>query len=331
MTWWCRYLNVSYSVVSDDGIRSLCGISDHPDAKGCKQLESLYVRSTQITEEGIRFAIQFLEKLKYVDSRHLSNANLQLQSNRVLPPTTSLKSCLFTSDGCFHFEFLVESEEHLKETVIWNTGSTDNWGLMGDATTEIGFQQDVIRGSSTASFPDKIVPFLNRFGRGIHKLKLNSIGQVDVFSLMSICPLIRRFIFFFCNFKVSSVPRPPISHHLESIEILCDNKTLGHEELVYLLMSPNVREISIVFCHALCDDVLETAFRHHRFNKLERLSIVNCERVSKRTFTSYFMSESNALKFIEIKNCKFLSTLDNQLEWLSLAASRNWDLKIVLR
>ena len=102
-----KFLNVLFSFVSDDGVKILRGVSGNPVAKGCKQLKSFYARFTEITESGIRLAIQFLEKLKRVDSKHLSNANFQLQSNRVLPPTTRWNRVCLRLMEVFHFNFLL--------------------------------------------------------------------------------------------------------------------------------------------------------------------------------------------------------------------------------
>ena len=224
-----------------------------------------------------------------------------------------MKPCLFTSNGSFPFQFLVESEEYLRETVIWNTGSTDNWHLIDDAALDIGFQLKCL-----------IETHHGRTRRSINTLKLNGIDNVDIFSLTSLCPLLRRIDFIGCNFKVSSLPRSPIPLYIEFLGLEWNHETLGSEELIYILLSPNLKSIRLVACPAFCDDVLDTVFHQHRFRNLERLMIIGCNQVSKRIFNSCFMSESNVLNVIEsVENrCENLSTRENHKEWLSLADSR---------
>ena len=271
-------------------------------------------------------AIQCLEKLNFLDSKHLSRVNEQLESGRVLLPKAFLKSCVIGHTGYLSLVFVVESHDILRPTRIVNTGSVKNLESIVDVRMELP-RQVLMR---SLSFANEAVHFLMQFGRGLHKLQLTSIVEIDIFSIISTCPLLRTVNLYRCYFKNPSLPRPRvIPQHLEKCRIVSEDN-LGYEQLLSLLLSPNLRVICLDGCDSLSDDVLETAFRHHRFRKLERLSIENCYVISKNVFTSCFMSESNSLKFIEIVWCPTIGTLENKNEWLSIAASRNWDVEIVV-
>ena len=323
-----RFLIISNSAVSDDGVYFLCGVSGNPAIPGCMKLESLFARSTAISENGIRLAIQCLKNLKYLDCKHLSSANLQLQSNRVLPPTTDLKTFHFASCGYLQLDHIVKFPYYTKRTTISNYGYVANLDFIDDVRMELAKRQ--ARNTYIISNPSGIVSFLARFGKSIRKIVLQFIKDIDIFSIISTCPMLRSVHFFICDIIVSRVHRPPVSHNLQTCKISNGN-SLGYDEIVYLLMSPNLRKISLIDCPNFCDEAIEAAFHKHRFRNLERLSIRNCHRVSKSVFSSCFISESNALTFIEINKCSTLSTLENQIEWLSMAASHNWDLQIIIK
>ena len=111
---------------------------------------------------------------------------------------------------------------------------------------------------------------------------------------------------------------------------ISDCNTFQRDHFAPLLLSPNLRKIKIANCTALCDDVLQIAFRHHRFRFLKELRLKRCEGVSKDVFSSIFLSESNALNYIVIEDSPSLGTLENQREWLSIAAAHNWQLLIFI-
>ena len=111
---------------------------------------------------------------------------------------------------------------------------------------------------------------------------------------------------------------------------ISDCNTFQRDHFAPLLLSPNLRKIKIANCTALCDDVLQIAFRHHRFRFLKELRLKRCEGVSKDVFSSIFLSESNALNYIVIEDSPSLGTLENQREWLSIAAAHNWKLLIFI-
>ena len=327
-----RFLNISNSKVSDIGVFFLCGISNKPVVNGCKQLESFYARNTWITEAGVRMAVQCLEKLTFLDSKHLSTVNTQLESGRVLPPKAFLKSCVIGETGYLKLVFIVESHEVLRQTKVMNTGYVKNLNSIVDVRSDFPYQICI----RSLLFPIEAVPFLMKFARDLHEIQLVCLSKIDICTLISTCPQLRIVNLFNCTFDVSSVPRPRIvPQHLEECIITNDytsgnDSYLGHEELVSLLMSPNMRVIVLSNCHGLSDEVLETAFRHHRFRKLERITISKCNGVSRGVFDLCFMSETNSLNFIAIKRSPNLGTLKNKNEWLSIAAARSWDLDIVV-
>ena len=291
------------------------------------ELESFFARTTKITGNGIRWAIQYLKNLQYLDSVHLSRANFDRRNIRVCLPKMNLKSFHFRRDGYLKLEHVVEFPNGLRQKIISNSGYVENLATAYDTRTLFTKEQEP--NYYNISFPIDVVPFLTRFGKYAQDILLQEMKEVDILFVMSACPLLRQVDFFFCKMKASRIPRPPVSHNLEICKIR-DGRSVGKDELLYLLLSPNLREIYIHYSPSFCDEVLEAAFRQTRFRNLERLYIRNCP-LSKPIFSLCFMSESNALTLVEIYGCSSLCTRENVKEWLSIAASRNWDIKIVIK
>ena len=129
-----------------------------------------------------------------------------------------------------------------------------------------------------------------------------------------------------------SAPFPTIApQHLEHLKF-SGGDDLKNDELLHLLLSPNLKVIDISLCAALCDDVLMKAFRHNGYRKIymEKLTFFCCHNVSPTVFSAIFLFESNALRSIKLRYSPPLIATENQNEWLSLIASRNWQLNIVV-
>ena len=322
----CRFLSVSDSKVTDSGVLYLCGISLNSEASGCFNLETLLARSNNITFYGIYMAVKFLSNLKYVDSQHLSKAKAMIAS-RVLPPETILKSISFSfisqrSDPYYvRMTHCIELKADYPPTTIDSSGHSQ----LLSRGAEVG--------TAWANLPSNqsnVVPFLATFGQHLSTITFFNSFAVDIPSITSTCRNLRSIQIDQCEFDASPAPRPTtVLPCLETLKIK-NCGTLLHDQLVGLLLSPNLREIEIWNCSTFCDSVLQTAFTQHRFKSLERLTVRGCARVSKEVFASCFLSESNQLTLIRIMHCLNLGSEENRQQWLSIASARNWQLRIYI-
>ena len=185
----------------------------------------------------------------------------------------NLKSVHFRLDGYLKLEHVFEFSSDLRQRIIFNSGFVENLATADDMWTV--FTREQVPRYNRISFPSEVVPFLTRFGKNAQNILLQELKEVDIFSVMSACPLLRQVDFFFCNMNASIVPRPPLSHNLEIYKIT-DGRSTSQDNLLYLLLSPNLREIYIQYCPSFCDEVLDAAFRQTRFRNLERISIRDC-------------------------------------------------------
>ena len=178
------------------------------------------------------------------------------------------------------------------------------------------------------SFVPKMISFIAKYGKPMQNLQLKDFSNIDLYSLASMCPLLKNMILDHCYTNSSVIRHPPIMQHLEKLIIYC-GRYLVYEEVVHLLLSPNLREIYVSTCPSFCDAALITAFEKHRFANLQRLRIEYCNEISMQVFTSCFLSENNALNLIHVFKCSSLNKSKNRAEWVSLVDSHNWDVNII--
>ena len=333
-----RNLNVSGSDVSDAGITFLCGISNDRAAKGCKLLEFFFARTNGVTKYGITLAIQYMRKLRFLDNKHLLAACKEVGGN-VLPPNTILKTFSIKSNEFLELGYQLvnwaNSPDEFQKRMISYYGYLTNSSLtsvVGDVANELEFPTtaaSTVDNVQKISFQQVVVPFLKQFGKSIQEIRLLYTQGVDIFAITGTCPLLQSITLIGCPNSTSSVPRPvPAPPNVEYLKV-CGSTNLEIGDLLHLLLSPSLREIVLWNCSALCDAVLQISFRRHRFRNLERLTFRYCTNVSSDMFSSCFLSESNALTYIDIGNCGDLSTMASRHKWLSIAASQNWGLQIV--
>ena len=284
-----------------------------------------------MTEKGILLAVERLNKLKYLDHQHLARVNVQVVDSSVSAPVTFLKLFHCGEDGLLKIMSLSNVAPHKSvKHVTYKSSLTDSHLSSIETLTSEMESPPRAESNSLISFGKGIVPFLARFGHSLQDLELDFMDDVDISFIARTCPLLKRLVLTYCKKYVSSLPCLKISNHLESVTIR-NGQNVGRDELAGLLLSPNLREIRITSCLALCDNVLLKAFRQHKFRYLERLTIKSCKGLSKSVFSSCFLSESNALNYIEIQKCPSLAVVADRDEWLRRADFNNWDIEIIIK
>ena len=192
-------------------------------------------------------------------------------------------------------------------------------------------------------FEQGVVSYLTRFGAPLQSLELHFFENVNVSFICRTCPRLLKLTLFHnnsyrplpppvprhCGSIDNPVQIPPIiANHLEHFEFsayLEDRESGNLPELSMILMSPNLKTVFIEKCVYLIDRMILDAFESHRFDKLESLTLIDCNELSKEAFVNVFLSHSNSLKQLRLLYCEKLCTTSNRDEWLLLARQRNWD------
>ena len=262
----------------------------------------------RITDFGIAFVVSKLRKLKFLDfERPLST--IVADSRGIVLPTATLVS--FSCSGFGKFRVLnrlflspsVDTSYCIKQKRIWDLN------LVQAENTMTEFCDDW-PGRPKITFAGGVVPYLSRFGNeSVENCKLEFTDKVDTFWILRTFPNLKSLVFAGVLSYIPSIPRPPVAQLLECFNYHgnpFNEEHIASQELLLILLSPNLRELKIRNCYKLTDDILLTAFASHQFVKLERLELQRCDHISQRTFLQVFLKRMSVLKSVFVKNCLHL-------------------------
>ena len=324
---------MSKSNVSNHGLSHLCGVSTDGSivATDCNRLESFFARNTKVTHFGICLAMTILKHLKFVDHKSLQVANEELSAN-VLPPKMILKLCSFGNyeflklqfkviqsteiPSDFHHQFIGYSK-YVKSISLASV--KDN----GTYLERLPSRFYLPCPSREISYVNGVAPFLADYGQDLQAIRWHYVGKVDIFSVLALCPRLTSMVLRSENY-FQSAPCPTIApQHLEHLKFSSGGDNLKKDELLHLLLSPNLKVIDISLCAVLCDDVRKRSGITD-FENWKSLSSSVATTFRKQCFLPFFFP--SPMLFTSSNSGTVLHWLRRRIE--SLAASRNWHLNI---
>ena len=313
-----------------------CGLTESRNVGVCYGgLDSLFIRGTKVTTRGVNEAVGNLKKLKQLD--YDAELRACVPAN-IVRPMTHMTSFICNVTGTLTIEkyaLLPNGALHQRRRTETNV-YTHELANMLDISSTLTMRRYMRPLFSYISFRMGIVPFLRRFGSLLRNISLDNISDIDIFFITSTCPLVQSITLQGCSFRdpgASLIPLPARNIPPSFIENIIYDSTLGgwvsSLELLHLLLSPKLTDISFNCCSTLNDEVLYRAFNSHRFKHLKRLSLNFCDNISNEAFKSVFLVESNVLQFVEIVGCRQLSKPHVRAQWIDLTTRKNWDVKFV--
>ena len=332
-----RALCVSNTFVTDLGVKWLCGYSDDGAfVHGCKLLLSLFVRSTNVTLNGVRLAMETLESLHFLD---YEDPLPEVTDAHVVRPTITLISFKCYRQGAVFLKnrlFLTKDSEIINyslEPIVTDQHLAEAVDSMREF--EINPRERLMAGNDRfVTFAGGIVPFLNTFGHSLQEIKLTSFDEVDLLFVLRACPRLTTLNMDSNARYTPSLPLPQTSPILECF-VYCgqqgNGQCIGGPELISILKSPRLKHLEFQNCHQLTDSILQTAFNIHRFSKLEILILRNCHNLSSESFTSVFLSQINSLNVVVLDSCRQLCSNANQIQWSDLKVTNKWDLNFTMK
>ena len=325
-----RALNISKTDVSDSGLRWLCcgtGERNSPSPGGCLLLESLFVRESRkrVTEIGVKLAIANLSKLKFLDFEFpLATTD----SRGVALPAATMVS--FHSSRLGHFRILnmLSLSPNVNTSYCIKQRNISDLNLAGADDIMTPFWNEWNR-RPTISFWGGVVPYLLRFGQSIQSLHLELMERVDPFFILSTFPCLKSLNFDGNISYISSIPPPtPLQLSLEQFNYFglpYSDVPIGSFELLAILKSPNLKEIKIMRCSTLSNAILKAACEVHRFGKLERLELQQCNLLTMDGFSAVFLNGCRSLKSVYLRNCEHLVNVVGAADWLALQSKdKHW-------
>ena len=369
-----RELDVTWCQdVTDAGIKALCGGATAEEEKKqqryvgqCKSLRKFFFnKQTQITEKGVKLALQNLPYLETTDCPYIVQALAEMHQNQQQPlpkfgltsldlrfAITCSRSFLpapppsrlpYTRGSLRLVAFMCPLVTKVELTFCDKDSLITDRDLLGLLALKTLHDFTItsthpIPGEPHISFLGGIAPILNVHGTSLESLKICIFPyHVDLASLIELCPNLRN-LHLYCRFMATSQDAAPsnpkraktifVLEKLEKIEI----EYAQTEHLIFLLaLAPAVAHlvIALIGCgDRLTDEVLQNVFEYHSFPCLKVLKITTESYVTKKGI-DLFMNEGNALEKIEILECKSV-TKENVEEWREIAKNKNWNVSIAL-
>jgi hypothetical protein len=201
------------------------------------------------------------------------------------------------------------------------------------------------------TFEGGVVPLLKRFGSSLKELKLTGLMHVNIRAIIDFCPKLQSLSLCENNYiygttvrakedaepyhsKQSIMERKPlVLKNLEKLCLVCafyegdifEENEISSEYLLSFFSSPSLIDIDIQSCSNLTDCVFERASKIHQFLNLEKLSISDCQSLTRRGI-DVVMNNKTPLSEINIYSCHRLAY---GIDWfLSNARSEKWDLSL---
>jgi hypothetical protein len=275
--------------VTDNGIQRLCGSAHHLEEESkrkdyiwwdygkCKLIQKLCVNGTNVTKKGIQIALQNLPSLKVL--RHelvvevLSNIHqLTLENNLLVIPKYSL--CEIVVVGLY-VPGSLSLALPLCPSVIKVEIEVRHSDFLDSDLLELLSLASLCHLHISASF----VTLLK-------SLKLHIFDDVDIHSIIELCPNLNSLVIDHCEYCEIPIPveepnnslrckrikiEPLILRKLEVLRIFFSPFQFNAESLLLqLLSSPSLRILEIV-CIDLTDSILERVVLLHHFQNLKHL------------------------------------------------------------
>ena len=347
----------SCPAVTDSGIKGLCVSVDdqgiqHRRVGQCKSIDTLIIRHTKVTKEGIQIALENLPLLKIFAFCLPIHILAEIFKHYRVPPHSLADSVakfgiVENCENCsIAFPYKIGSLKLVaslcsftvtKLDLILQRGITDTelLGLLAlEKIRELAICSET-NVSEEITFDGGVVPILSAFGNSLKCLKIAHLKtKIDIGAIIEHCTqLPTLYLYWNESFKKRPENERPFNvkrfkvgsrEILPNLEFfyLCNAPDLEPDDcptyyLTPLLLSPKLREFTIT-------TTLLHVVNQNQLCHLEELTIQFCDQVTKKGI-EVFLKNRNALKYIYLGNCKLLTKqVFDELE--SLIKEKNWEL-----
>jgi hypothetical protein len=191
-----------------------------------------------------------------------------------------------------------------------------------------------------------VIPLLKANGNTLKSLKLHLFDDVDIHSIIELCPNLNSLVIDHCEYCEIPIPveepnnslrckrikiEPPILRKLEVLRIFFSPFQFNAESLLLqLLSSPSLRILEIV-CIDLTDSILERVVLLHHFQNLKHLKLAYCDSLTKKGI-DLLMNDNNSINSMELEiDDSSLITTENLNEWIEKSKQKNWQFNLTIR
>ncbi|XP_046440959.1 uncharacterized protein LOC124191946 [Daphnia pulex] len=313
-------------------------------------LQKLSVYGTEVTDSGIRFAIEHLPELKELNCDNESDilkAFRRIRKARESNKYSLTKWIWNPQDEVSYEKGSVSLMVDMCPSIVRVCIREDDEGFTDEEL--LGFRKlkqlkhfEILISflPSIISIRGGVIPLLQSLGLTLEHLILSEeVTSEEVYLIIESCPNIRRLLLLIKSTDLET-PEPVVDDRVHSS--LCSPKgviplrmlegiifssyfppfAISRKLLLLLLSSPTLTMVSIRNCFTLDDQIIEEACAKNSFKYLTKLKFHGCSNVSQKGI-DFFLNESNPLSEISLKNCGNV----NLEHMKTMAQEKHWNVK----
>jgi len=342
-----KYLDVSFTSVSNQGLTSLVREEDldsvpNPRYGNCKHLLSLKINGCQrVTDVGAAIILEECQHLQIFDYENIVGAiKILLQNNTSAALKLRTLSCssehLQGEDLCAGV-LMNPTAEKVHITTFPDLQSEAFFSLLEVPTLKelhVTNAEDL----NPISFQDCLAPIMASLSSNLTCLHLSQLRDINVQLLRDECDNLEDLSLLW-NLSYQSVqieePRRLYFPRLKTASIFSIHFDLGSEEnlsnlcnadLVSILSSPSLVDVSLSRCSNLTDSTLAQVFEVHEFPYLKSLSLEHCHQVSYDGLCQV-LEEPNRLDKVRFIQCREITRKD-YTSYLHLSKQKKWNINV---
>lgn len=321
----------------------------------CKSLTKLNISFTQVTDRGIRMALENLPNLKVFDC--CSSVQVLSEMHRTAWENNLPDVGRYSLIDLYCLESFVPYQSGslavavslccsvIKVSLVTQEGLTDCDLL---ALLSLRHLQEFSLSAGEVcrvSFNNGVWPVLQAHGQSLRILTIAELPGVNIRAITEFCPQLQSLHLVmnpsFDQFwpqepkqllKGSQpVKQPAQLNRLESLHLVCqlhveESTNVPADQLTNLLSSAALSRVYIRECCSLTDDVLRAAFQRHRMPNLSHFELHQCNRLTDQA-VQLLLTSGNPLSKLHLWQCQLL-TRKHAAHWKSQAAKNKWQLSV---
>ncbi|ODM98086.1 F-box/LRR-repeat protein 20 [Orchesella cincta] len=283
-------LNLSSTMISDQGLISLCGAEMNDGVKRCQKLQRLLVSETRVTWIGALTILRHLPNLTDFDFDKIFQVFEHLDPKSVMNsdkhPCLKLRS-LYSTAPCVRGD------------------SIDAAATLCPHTEIVSVMNAWIETRRTIDYDEGVLPILQVIGASLENVILNKFTSVDLFSLGQSCPKLRKVALSSIGEFVGSQVVNGLFSMLTILEVWFDDRTECPSEnaLIQLLThSKWIESILIKRSDDLNISLMQNIWQTNPMNHVGRLSLIECSNLEPAVLEEMLFRENN-LEVLRVWSC----------------------------
>ncbi|CAL8084494.1 unnamed protein product [Orchesella dallaii] len=314
-------LNLSSTMISDQGLISLCGAEMNDGVKRCQKLQRLLITETRVTWIGALTILRHLPNLTDFDFDKIFQVFEHLDPKSVLNsenhPCLKLRS-LYSTAPCVRGDSIDAAA-----TLCPHTEIVSVMNAWFDNDTFYKFMQferlkslEIVNSEGqTVDYEEGVLPILQVIGASLENVILSKFASVDLLSLGQSCPKLRKVALSGVGEFIGTQVVTGLFSMLTILEVWFDERTecsSGNALIQLLSYSKWIESILIKRSDDLNVSLMQKIWQTNPMNKVCRFILIECNNLESAVIEEMLLRE-NDLEVLRVWSCPLIDTEQKKL------------------